>query len=152
MGISGARPGYRRLVAGIALGRGRNVRGGFGLGVDCNEGSIMATGAVSASDWSGGTAVVHGSRCKSAGIVVASVALGRGRNVVGRFAKGRGAVVTGRAAARDCRRGSGMIEGAGRPAYCRIVTAIALRRGRNMGRRLHLRILGNKGTAMAVRA
>jgi len=72
--------------------------------------------------------------------------------VIGRLAQGIGAVVAGRASASNRRRCSGMIEGAGRPTDRRIVASIALSRGRNMGRGLHLRILGNESTAMTVRA
>lgn len=45
-----------------------------------------------------------------------------------------------------------MVKGTGCPAYRRTVAGIALGGGRNMGGRLHLRILCNESAAMAARA
>lgn len=152
VGIGSAGPGRRRLVAGVALRRSRNVSRRFSQGVGCQIRPVMTTRTVGGSSRPGGIAVAHGRRRKSGGIGVAGIALRRGRNMIGRLAQGISAVVAGRTATRDRRRGSGMIKGGSSPADRRIVAGIALSRGRNMGRGLHLRILGNESTAMAVRA
>lgn len=44
-----------------------------------------------------------------------------------------------------------MVKGTGRPAYRRTVAGVALRGGRNMSERLHLRILRNESTTMTTR-
>lgn len=152
VGIRSADPGCRRLVAGVALRRGREVGGRFCLGVDRRICSAVTTRTIAGCDRPGGTAMVHGRRRESSGVGVTGVALGCARNVIGRFTQGRSAVVAGRAAASNRRRGRGMIEGAGRPAYGRVVAGITLSRGRNMCRGLHLRILGNESAAVTVRA
>jgi len=152
VGIGSASPGGRRPVTGVTLSRGRNVGGCFGLGIDCHVGPAMATRTVAGSCRPGGAAVAHGRRREGGGVCVTGIALGRGRNVIGRLAQGRRAVVAGRATARDCGRGSGMIEGGSRPGNRRVVAGIALGRGRNMGRGFYLRILGNESAAVTGRA
>lgn len=91
---------------------------------------------------------VMGHRCRVEGcvVLVACIASRRRRDMQGRFTQRIGPVVAGRATASYHSR---MVEGTGCPSRSRVVTGTALRRRRNMRRRLDLRILRNIGTAMA---
>lgn len=151
VGKTGGLPGGCRMASIAGLGR-RNVCGVLDLGVDGNVGTIMTTRAVAGCDRAGCAAVAHRRRGKSRVILVASIALRRSGDVDGRLAHGVCAVMAGRAATGSGRTRRGVIEGGGRPGYGRVVASIALCGGRNMGRGLGLRVLGNVGAAVAGRA
>lgn len=148
---AGGLPGGCRMASVAGLGR-RDMRGVLDLGVDGNVGAVMAARAVAGCHRARGAAVAHRRRSKGRVILVASVALRRSGNMDGRLAKGIGAVMTGRAATGGGRTRRGVIEGGSRPADRRTVAGIALCGGRNMGRGLGLRVLGDVGTAVAGRA
>jgi len=142
----GCRPAYGRVVASIALCGGLNVVWRFGQGVLADVGAAVAGRALA-----GQPRMAHRGRSKSRVILVASVTLRRSGNMDGRFAKGVGAVMAGRAATGGRRARGGVIEGGCRPAYGRVVAGIALCGGRNMGRGLGLRVLGEVAAAVAGR-
>lgn len=103
----------------------------------------------------GRAVVAHGGRSKCTEAGMADVARLGGRNVVGRFgqagASGDVAARAAKVAAHGDAVGS-VIEDCRRPSRSRRVTGIALLGGRDVVRRLHLRVLIDVGTAMTSRA
>lgn len=94
MGKGGGRPGAGRVVAGITLGAGRNVRRGLDLPIDRDIGPAVACRTLA-----GQTSMVHLGRIEGRVALVAAIA-GRSRWNMGRgLTKSTGIVVTGRTTA-----------------------------------------------------
>ena len=127
----------------------RNVRHGLDLRIDRDIGTTMATGALARRD---GTGMGHRGRCESRKIFVTGMALGRRRHMTGGLAQGVGAVMTVGTATTHRGRHGRVIEGDRRPRRRRPVAGIALRRRRDVCRRLDLSVLQYIGTTMAGQA
>ena len=92
MGKSSRLP-CRRAMASIAGLAGRQVGGGFDLGIDSNIGSAMTCGAITSRHGPRCCRVIHDARCKGGECFVAAIALRRGRNVISRLAECNTAVM-----------------------------------------------------------
>ena len=134
-------------MTGVAGLRARDVGHRLGIGTQRRVGAAVAGCALA-----GRAGVVHLGRGEGREVGVAGVALSRRRYVIGRFAQRVGAVVAGRATPGHRRYGRRMVEAASRPGRRRVVTGRALRRRRDVRRRLHLGVLRQIGTAVAGRA
>ena len=143
MSIGSACPGGGRGMTGVALCGGGNVRRWFGQGIHSDIGATVTTGTV-ASCGRSGARMAHRGGSKGGEVRMTGVTRRRRWNVVGRLAQRIGPVVTGRT---HCNR-RGMREHASGPGCSRIVASSALRRRKNMGRGLHLRVLSDIRAAM----
>lgn len=146
--IAGGLPGHSG-VAGIAGLCSGNMRRRLGLRVDGDISPAVASSAITGSHRAAGAAMVHQPRREGDETAMAGIALGRCRNVVGRFAEGIGTVMATGAATGDWRGRRGMVEGCRRPGGGGAVAGIALGGGRDMGWRFHLGVLCNVCAAVA---
>ena len=141
------RPGkVAALVAGVALVGGGNVRRRFAQRIDRDISAAMTGRAVGDRHRTGCTGVAHHGRLEGRVVGVTDRTLSRRRDVRGWLAERRRAVVAGRTLA-HC---SGIVGESGiRPGTRRLVAGIALRSGKDVGRRLDLRIDAQISTAVA---
>ena len=122
-----------RVVTGIALRAGGNMVHRFRQGIDGDEAAAMASGTIAGRERPLGGAMTHDCRHKILRVLMASIALRRGRNMGGGlgFDAGRHAMAS-IAASGHRRIGGGVIECCAAEGSGAAVAGIALRRGGNM--------------------
>lgn len=130
-------------MAYIALRAGRDVCRWLAQCIHAHVGSAMASRALA-----GQPRMIHPCRFESSVIRMTRIALGAGGNMRCHLAERGHSIMAGRTVT-SCRRV--MRISCASPGCHRLVTGIALRRGRNVGRRFGQRIGSHEGTVMATR-